>query len=73
MRIARICKGADDAKGTLTGWWEALGSKVLFDAAFGDTAVTLELVPSTLDASDALHRPADIVVSMSIEVAVDGG
>ena len=59
-----------DAKGTLTGWWEAVGSKVLFDAAFGDTAVTLELVPSTLDATTLFTGPANL--SMSIEVAVDG-
>lgn len=63
-------QGTMDAKGTLKGWWEAVGSKVLFDAAFGDVAVLLELVPSTLDAGVHFTGPANL--SMSIEVAVDG-
>ena len=63
-------QGMMDAKGTLKGWWEAIGSKVLFDAAFGDVAVALELVPSTLDATTKFAGPANL--SMSIEVAVDG-
>jgi hypothetical protein len=63
-------QGTMDAKGTLGGWWEAVGSKVLFDAAFGDVAVLLELVPSTLDAGVKFTGPANL--SMSIEVAVDG-
>lgn len=63
-------QGTQTAQGTLKGWWEAVGSKVLFDAAFGDVAVMLELVPSTLDATTMFTGPANL--SMSIEVAVDG-
>jgi hypothetical protein len=63
-------QGTMDAKGTLKGWWEAVGSKVLFDAAFGDVAVLLELVPSTLDPLVKFSGPANL--SMSIEVATDG-
>jgi len=63
-------QGTMTAQGTVKGWWEAIGSKILFDAAFGDVAVFLKLVPSTLDTGVAFSGPANL--SMSIEVAVDG-
>jgi hypothetical protein len=59
-----------DIKGTLGGWWEALASRVLFDAAMGDVPVTLKLVPSTLDATTFFTGLA--YLSASIEVPADG-
>jgi hypothetical protein len=62
--------GLPNVKGTLGGWWEALASRVLFDAAFGTTPVTLKLVPSTLDATTFFTGLA--YLDASVETAADG-
>jgi hypothetical protein len=62
--------GLPAGNGTLGGWWEALASDALFDAALGDVAVGLKLVPSTLDATAFFTLPA--YLSMSIECPADG-
>lgn len=41
-------QGLPDIKGDLGGIWDEVASTVLFDAALGDIAVMLKLIPSTL-------------------------
>ena len=62
--------GLPSIAGTVKGWWDAAASRVLFDAALGDIAVFLKLVPSTLDATYSFSGPA--YLDSSIEVAADG-
>ena len=40
-------QGLPDIKGTIGGWWDT-DETAIFDAALGEVAVALELVPSTL-------------------------
>jgi hypothetical protein len=63
-------QGLPDIKGTIKGWWDAAASRSLFSVALGETAVTLKLFPSSLDASDFFQGPA--YLDTSIEVAADG-
>jgi hypothetical protein len=43
--------GLPDVKGTYAGWWNSASSPALFDVAQGTTPVTLNLVPSTDEAT----------------------
>ena len=63
-------QGLPDMKGTFGGFWNSASSPALFDAAEGDTAVTLELVPSTLDPTYLFTGPA--YLDASINVAANG-
>src|SRR5262245_15306641 len=63
-------QGLMDVSGTLSGWWEGIASRPLFDAAMGDTAVALNLVPSTLDPTAFFSGLA--YLDASIEVTADG-
>jgi hypothetical protein len=62
-------KGLPDYKGTVGGWWDAADT-AFFDAAFAQTAVTLELIPSTLDATAKFSGLA--YVDASINCPADG-
>lgn len=41
--------GLANYTGTLGGWWNSLSSPTLFDAILGETAVTLKLVPNSVE------------------------
>src|SRR5262245_36683795 len=43
--------GLPDVKGTYAGWWNSASSPALFNIAQGTTPVTLNLVPSTDEAT----------------------
>jgi|SRR5262245_17323363 len=58
--------GLKDAKGALTGFWNATSSPSFFKVAFGSTAVTLELYPSTLDATNFFHGLAYLDASINV-------
>jgi hypothetical protein len=68
--------GLPDAKGTVAGWWNSTSSPALFQVAFGDTPVTLELYPSTLDVTDFFsglaYLDAAINVSATGAVSISG-
>jgi hypothetical protein len=63
-------QGLPNYEGDLGGIWSSDGSPVLFDAALGDIAVALELIPSTLDAVVMFKGLA--YLDASIEVPADG-
>jgi hypothetical protein len=63
-------QGLPDIKGTIKGWWDAAASRPLFDAALGEVAVFLKLIPSELDPTYFFSGPA--YLDASIEVAADG-
>jgi hypothetical protein len=70
----QFVKGLPSYQGTVGGWWDATDT-AFFDAAFAQTAVTLELIPSTLDATakfsglayvdSSINCPADGAVSIT--------
>lgn len=69
--------GLQNREGTLAGFYDldvaspASGPSVpLFEAAEGDTPVTLKLIPSTLDPTHFWTGPA--YLDVSIDVAVNG-
>ena len=62
--------GLPDFTGDLGGIWDPAESRKLFDAAFGDVAVMLELIPSTLDPTFMFKGLA--YLDAGIEVNADG-
>jgi hypothetical protein len=68
--------GLPDIKGTVGGWFTATSSPVLFAVAIADIPVTLELIPSTLDATATFgglaYLDAAINVSATGAVSISG-
>ena len=66
-------QGLPDIKGTLGGWYDNTDLE-LFDAAAGDVAVMLELIPNTLAAthlwSGLVYLDASVNVSATGAVSI---
>jgi|SRR5262245_66243115 len=52
--------GLPDYSGTLGGWWETTSGPLFFQAVFGNTAVTLHLVPDSTITGEFFEGKANL-------------